>query len=118
MWRCLCSDADINVVATDFDLARPKGNERSPGCTKEERFDFGKVCEGVGLVDMFRRLYPSDPGYTYYGYRSDCRAKGIGWRLDYFLVTQGIVDDVLDMRVYKEVEGSDHVPLSMTINRF
>ncbi len=112
---------DLNVAHTPLDLARPKGNEKTPGFTPTERADFTHMLERCDLVDSFRARHPDTPGcYTYYSYRFNCRAKGIGWRLDYFLTSLGMDQDVRACAIRKDMDpgpSSDHVPLVLELQR-
>ncbi|PVZ97925.1 hypothetical protein BB558_006108 [Smittium angustum] len=110
---------DLNVSHKPVDLARPETNARSAGYTIEERTGFDKILEG--RVDTFRKLNPDERigGYSYYGYRFNSREKLIGWRLDYFVVSESIVDKVVSSFVRSECYGaSDHVPIVMYLQDF
>ncbi|KAJ3101661.1 DNA-(apurinic or apyrimidinic site) lyase [Phlyctochytrium planicorne] len=81
---------DLNVAHTALDLTNPTTNTKTPGFTPEERNDFSRILAGPPtFVDTWRHFYPKEvKGYTFYGYRFKCREKGIGWRLDYFVVSE------------------------------
>ncbi|KAJ1798905.1 hypothetical protein LPJ59_002188 [Coemansia sp. RSA 2399] len=114
---------DLNVAHHPVDLARPETNKRSAGFTIEERDGFTELLKGssgVPRVDVFRALNPDAraSGYTYFGYRANCREKAIGWRLDYFVVSQPLMPRVRDIFVRNQCYGaSDHVPLVLLLKR-
>ncbi|KAJ2833334.1 hypothetical protein GGI24_000887 [Coemansia furcata] len=107
---------DLNVAHHEIDLARPDTNKRSAGFTIEERDGFTALLSGGkhSRIDAFRKLYPDAlaEGYTYFGYRANCREKNVGWRLDYFVVSQPLMQRVTDVIVRNKCYGaSDHVPI-------
>ncbi|KAJ2796048.1 hypothetical protein H4R20_005669 [Coemansia guatemalensis] len=113
---------DLNVAHCAVDLARPDSNKRSAGFTVEERDSFTATLAGTSYprTDMFRHLHPAAraDAYTYFGYRGNCREKGIGWRLDYFVVSQPLMPRVADVLVRNQCYGaSDHVPLVLFLRR-
>ncbi|KAJ2447896.1 hypothetical protein GGF42_005317 [Coemansia sp. RSA 2424] len=113
---------DLNVAHHEIDLARPDSNKRSAGFTVEERDGFTALLSGGKhpRVDAFRKLYPDalSEGYTYFGYRSNCRQKNVGWRLDYFVVSEPLMPRVVDVIVRNECYGaSDHLPVVMYLTK-
>ncbi len=106
---------DLNVAHEEIDLARPKENIGNAGFSYEER---GKMTELVsaGFTDSFRLIYPNDKRYSWWSYRAGARAKDIGWRIDYFLVSDRIKDKIKDAYIYKDVMGSDHCPVGIEID--
>jgi len=115
---------DLNVAPTAIDLANPKSNwNKTPGYTKDETEAFENILNppesapGAGkFVDVWRQRYPERKHYTYYSYRFNCRTKGIGWRLDMFVVSERIVEKVKMCEIRSEIYGaSDHVPVVMEI---
>lgn len=82
---------DLNVAHEEIDIARPDTNHKSAGFTDEERGDFGKLLNEGDFVDVWRHHNPSVQDFTYYGYRFNCKAKNIGWRLDYFVASRRLV---------------------------
>ncbi|KAJ2650972.1 hypothetical protein IWW40_001991 [Coemansia sp. RSA 1250] len=107
---------DLNVAHCEVDLARPDTNHRSAGFTDEERGSFSKTLQGSAYprIDAFRHLHPDARGdaYTYFGYRANCREKAVGWRLDYFVVSQPLLPRVAGVVNRNQCYGaSDHVPL-------
>ena len=107
---------DLNVAHTPIDLARPKANTRSAGFTEEERRDMTALL-GAGFVDTFRHFHPDVPYcYTYWGRRFDVRARNIGWRLDYAIVSQRLLPRVHASLIRSEAYGvSDHVPIVLLL---
>lgn len=106
---------DLNVAPEEIDLARPKDNRLSPGFTDAEREDFrGYLAEG--LVDILRDRNPGVPGlYTWWTARGGAREKNVGWRIDQFLVSRPLVDQVARVAIHPEVLGSDHCPISLEL---
>ena len=109
----LCGD--FNTAHRAIDLRNPKQNENSTGFLPEERLWIDRFLEH-GFVDIYRRLYPERVQYTWWTYRMNARARNIGWRLDYFLISPGLVDRVEDAIIHDEVAGADHCPVSLVID--
>lgn len=102
---------DLNVAFREIDLKNPKSNEGNSGFTKEEREKMVKLLE-AGFTDSFRYLYPDREGaYTWWSYMFKARERNIGWRIDYFLVSNRIAPYIMDSRMDAEVMGSDHCPI-------
>ena len=106
---------DFNTAHREIDLANPKANEKNTGFLPEERVWIDKFLEH-DFVDIFRHLYPDRVGYTWWTYRMNARARNIGWRLDYFLVSRGLVGKTADVVIHDEVMGSDHCPVSLILD--
>lgn len=106
---------DLNCAHQEIDIYNPDGNRRSAGFTNEERTSFEKNFLQRGLADTFRRQHPNSVGYTYWGYRTAARPKNQGWRLDYFLASDVLLDLVYDSYILPDVEGSDHCPIGLTL---
>lgn len=110
----LCGD--MNVAHNPIDLARPDSNFNSPGFSFDERNDFDMLLD-VGLIDTFRYLYPDiGDAYSYWSYMRNARDKNIGWRLDYFLVSKQLIDRVNDVKMRKDILGSDHCPVELYLS--
>ena len=108
---------DFNVANTDMDLARPKANyDKSAGYTQREIDGFNDFLS-AGLVDSFRKLHPEEVKYSYFSYRANARANNVGWRIDYFLVSESLMENVEQAEIYKEYEGSDHVPIQLVLKK-
>ncbi|XP_022703049.1 uncharacterized protein LOC111268356 [Varroa jacobsoni] len=106
---------DLNVAHQEIDLANPKTNKRNAGFTQEERDGLTALLE-QGFVDTFRKLYPNrTKAYTFWSYMMNARAKNIGWRLDYFIVSEQFVSKVIDNEIRDKVMGSDHCPIVLHI---
>jgi exodeoxyribonuclease-3 len=103
---------DINTAHNEIDLKNPKANENSTGFLPEERQWIDLFLEH-GFVDIYRHLYPERVQYTWWTYRMNARIRDIGWRLDYFLVSQALLGCVTDTVIHNEVHGSDHCPVSL-----
>lgn len=109
----LCGD--YNIAHTAIDLARPKANEDNPGYLPEEREAMTKFLK-AGYVDVFREANPEGDHYTWWSYRANARANNIGWRIDYHCVNEDFTSRVRNPRILKGVMGSDHCPVSITID--
>lgn len=106
---------DMNVAPEDIDLARPKDNRMNPGFTDEEREDFRSYL-AAGLHDVLRERNPGVPGlYTWWTARGGAREKNVGWRIDHFLVSGGLLARVQDVRIHPQVLGSDHCPVLLDL---
>ena len=107
---------DMNCAAEEIDIHSPKTNLRSAGFTIEERESFAERYLKNGLTDAFRTLHPGIVGYTYWGYRFNLRAKNKGWRLDYFLLSDALMNRVHDCYHLPSFMGSDHAPLGISVD--
>ncbi len=106
---------DLNVAHQPIDIARAKENyNKSAGYTQQEIDGFTKLLES-GFVDTFRRLYPEEVKYTYWNVMFNSRARNVGWRIDYFLVSDSLVPHIKDAMIYDQILGSDHCPVGLKI---
>lgn len=106
---------DLNVAHEEIDLKNPKPNMGKAGFSDEER---GKMTEllAAGFADTFRRLYPDLTGvYSWWSYRFNSRANNAGWRIDYFIVSDRLMDRVKDSLILTDIEGSDHCPVELIL---
>jgi len=107
---------DFNVAHTAIDLARPKQNyNRSAGYMQEEITGFQNLMD-AGYVDSYRHLYPEQIKYSWWSYRAGARAKNIGWRIDYFITSNGISDSIRETDIFNEIMGSDHCPVFLDLD--
>jgi exodeoxyribonuclease-3 len=107
---------DLNVAATEIDLARPNENRGKHGFTDEERAGFANYLK-AGFVDTFRAAHPADTtAYTWWSHWSNARARNIGWRIDYFLISSVLAKKVTAAEIHPEQIGSDHCPISITLD--
>lgn len=106
---------DFNTAHREIDLAHPKSNLFTSGFLAEERAWIDRYLEH-GFVDIFRQLYPDRVQYTWWNVISNARTRNVGWRLDYYLISQGLVNRVEDVIVHDSVLGSDHCPVSLLLN--
>ena len=108
----LCGD--LNVAHQEIDLKNPKTNRRNAGFTDEER---GKMTQllAAGFSDTYRALYPDKVEYSWWSYRFKAREKNAGWRIDYFIVSDRLMDRVADARIHTEIFGSDHCPVELEL---
>ncbi len=107
---------DLNVAHEEIDLARPKDNHFSAGFSDEERAGFTALLS-AGFVDTFRSLHPDEPSwYSWWSYRGGARARNVGWRIDYFCVSESFTGAVKNAAIHADIMGSDHCPVSLEIN--
>ncbi len=105
---------DFNTAHMPIDLKNPKSNQKTSGFLPEEREWVQKFLDH-GFVDIYRRLYPERVQYTWWTYVSNARQRGVGWRLDYFLVSEGLIPRVKDAVIHDEILGSDHCPVELIL---
>ena len=106
---------DLNVAHKEIDLANPKTNTMNAGFTKEERAKFDQVVSS-GLVDAFRYLHPDTGGaYSWWSYMGGARARNIGWRIDYFVVSEVLAPLLKEVDIRSDVTGSDHCPVEIEV---
>jgi exodeoxyribonuclease-3 len=105
---------DFNTAHNEIDLANPKENSKTSGFLPEER-EWIDIYLKNGFKDAYRELYPQRVQYTWWTYRFTARARNIGWRLDYFLVSNGFMDQIDDVIIHEQIQGSDHCPVSIII---
>ena len=106
---------DLNVAHEEIDLKNPKTNHFSAGFTDEERGKFTELLNS-GFSDTFRSLHPEKVEYSWWSYMFQARQKNVGWRIDYFVVSNRIMDKVKEAKIYTEIMGSDHCPVSIEID--
>jgi exodeoxyribonuclease-3 len=105
---------DMNVAHTEDDLANPKPNIGKKGFTQEERAGFDNWLK-AGLVDVFRRDHQGNGYYTWWSHFANARARNVGWRIDYFLVSDKLAGRVKSANIYPKIMGSDHCPISIEL---
>ena len=103
---------DLNVAHTEIDLKNPKTNHFNPGFTDEERRGFTNIVNN-GFIDTFREFNKQGGHYTWWSYMFQARAKDIGWRIDYFCISESLKSKLKDSYILKDVMGSDHAPIVM-----
>lgn len=106
---------DLNVAHEEIDLKNPKTNHHSAGFTDEERNKFTELLN-AGFRDTFRTLYPEKVEYSWWSYMFHAREKNVGWRIDYFVVSDRIMPKVKDSKIYTRIMGSDHCPVGIEID--
>lgn len=110
----LCGD--LNVAHKEIDLKNPSSNRRSAGFTDEEREKFSALLD-AGFVDTFRHFYPDLPDrYTWWSYITKARTRNAGWRIDYFVTSEGLTDRLQDAYIFDEIMGSDHCPVGLSLD--
>lgn len=106
---------DLNVAHKEIDLKNPKTNRKNAGFTDEERGCFTTLLEN-GFIDTFRYFYPDkEDAYSWWSYRFHARTRNAGWRIDYFLASEGLQERLLDASIHTQVMGSDHCPVELAI---
>jgi len=105
---------DFNTAHQEIDLANPKANSTTSGFLPEERVWVTRYLEN-GFSDAFRMLYPDKVQYTWWTYITNARARNVGWRLDYYLVTNSLMDRVRSVTIQDQIMGSDHCPVTIEI---
>ena len=106
---------DLNVAHQEIDLKNPQTNRRNAGFTDEERGKMSVLLDS-GFVDTFRLLHPTEEGaYSWWSYRFRAREKNVGWRIDYFIVSQRLAPQVAEAAIHAEVMGSDHCPVELRL---
>jgi exodeoxyribonuclease-3 len=108
----LCGD--LNVAHQPIDLKNPKSNERNPGYSIEERTKMTNLLSS-GFIDSYRYLNPDKIGYSWWSYRFQSRQKNIGWRIDYFIVSEHLKNRIANAYILPEILGSDHCPVGLEI---
>ena len=107
---------DLNVAHKEIDLKNPKTNRKNAGFTDDERQKMTELLE-AGFVDTFRHFYPDLEGaYSWWSYMFKAREKNAGWRIDYFLASEGLKEQLVDANIYSEILGSDHCPIGLVVN--
>ena len=103
---------DMNVAHQEIDLKNPKTNRRNAGFTDEERAKFTALLS-KGFIDTFRTLHPTDITYSWWSYRFRAREKNTGWRIDYFVTSQRLLEHIKDAKIHTDIMGSDHCPVEL-----
>ncbi len=106
---------DLNVAHNEIDLKNPKSNERNAGFTIEERTKFTQLLQS-GFIDSFRYLYPDTTKYSWWSYRFNARKNNAGWRIDYFVISERLKNNLIDSKIHNEIYGSDHCPIELDID--
>lgn len=105
---------DFNTAHREIDLKNPKANENVSGFLPVERAMLDTFL-GHGYVDVFRHLYPEQVQYTWWSYRTRARERNAGWRIDYFYVSENLLEQIDECRIMDEIEGSDHCPVALNL---
>jgi len=106
---------DLNVAHQEIDLARPKGNHKNPGFSPQERASFDNII-AADFTDTFRHFHPdTTEAYSWWSYRAGARARNVGWRIDYFCVSNTMIESLEKAWILPEVLGSDHCPVAIEI---
>jgi exodeoxyribonuclease-3 len=115
--RSIVICGDVNTAHEEIDLANPGPNKKNTGFLPEERAWVSRLLDH-GYVDVFRHRNPELAGaYTWWSNRKGVRERNVGWRIDYFFVSDDLMDRVVDARIHPEVMGSDHCPISLELER-
>ena len=105
---------DLNVAHEEIDIKNPKTNRRNAGFTDEEREKM-TILLNDGFTDSFRYLHPDEVTYSWWSYRFKAREKNAGWRIDYFLVSDRIKEQITEAKIHTEIMGSDHCPVEVDL---
>ena len=105
---------DMNVAHQEIDLKNPSTNRRNAGFTDEERAKFSELLQ-AGFIDSWRSLNPGVIKYSWWSYRFQARAKDVGWRIDYFLVSDNLRERIAGAEIHNEIFGSDHCPVELIL---
>ena len=105
---------DLNVAHNPIDLKNPKANEQNAGYSIQERTKFNELLN-AGFIDTFRYLYPEKVEYSWWSYRFNSRLKNIGWRIDYFIVSNSLKEKIKESKIHANILGSDHAPIELNI---
>lgn len=105
---------DYNTAHREIDLKNPKQNEKSSGFLPIEREYIDRFLE-IGFIDAYRHFYPDKIEYTWWSYMFKAREKNVGWRIDYFFVSNNFISKVKDVEILTHIQGSDHCPVKLTI---
>ena len=105
---------DLNVAHNEIDLKNDKTNHKNAGFTDEERAKMTELLES-GFIDTFRYKYPTSETYSWWSYMFKAREKNAGWRIDYFLVSEDLKDQIEDAYIYTDIFGSDHCPVGLLL---
>ncbi len=106
---------DFNTAHREIDLAHPKANEKTSGFLPEERAWIDRYLEH-GFIDIYRSIYPERVQYTWWTYITNARKRNVGWRLDFFYVSEGLMPRVKDVIIHDQIMGSDHCPVSLLLD--
>ena len=107
---------DLNVAHKEIDLKNPKQNTKNAGFTIEERTKFSALLD-CGFIDSYRHFYPNKAdAYTWWSYMANARAKNIGWRIDYFLLSTALSSNLKSAEIYSDILGSDHCPVGISLD--
>ena len=106
---------DLNVAHEEIDIKNPQANRKNAGFSDEERNKMSELLN-AGFTDTFRSLYPDTVKYSWWSYRFKARERNAGWRIDYFLVSNRIRQNVKDAMIYDQIQGSDHCPVGLDIS--
>lgn len=105
---------DLNVAHEEIDIKNPKTNRRNAGFTDEERQQFTRLLS-EGFIDTFRTLHPTEVTYSWWSYRFHAREKNAGWRIDYFVTSQRLLEHIKDAKIHTQIMGSDHCPVELLL---
>lgn len=106
---------DMNVAHQEIDLKNPATNHLNPGFSDEEREKMTALLE-AGFIDTWRMQHPSEAKYSWWSYRMNARERNVGWRIDYFLVTEQLRERIQSTDILNDVFGSDHCPVELVLN--
>lgn len=106
---------DLNVAHNEIDIKNPDSNHFNPGFSDQERQKFTELLN-KGFIDTFRYLYPNKIQYSWWSYRFNARMNNVGWRIDYYVVSDSLKDKIKESKILTDIEGSDHAPILLEID--
>lgn len=106
---------DLNVAHEEIDLKNPATNHFNPGFSDEERGKFSALL-AAGFVDTWRTLHPEEVKYSWWSYRMAARDRNVGWRIDYFLVSESLRGSIVSADIHNQIFGSDHCPVELVLS--
>ena len=115
MTKPVITCGDFNAAHAEIDLARPEYNHHNAGFTDEERKGISNILS-AGFLDTFRFLHPKSERYTWWSHWGNARANNVGWRIDYFFISESLCGKLKGAEIYEKVMGSDHCPISITLD--
>ncbi len=105
---------DFNVAHEEIDIKNAKSNRGNAGFTDEERAKFTDLLN-AGFIDTYRYFNPEEAKYTWWSYIGKARENNVGWRIDYFVVSKGFINNIAEPKIYNEITGSDHCPIGLIV---
>jgi exodeoxyribonuclease-3 len=106
---------DLNVAHEEIDLKNPNTNHQNAGFTDTERNKMTELLD-AGFTDTFRFVYPEKQEFSWWSYMFHAREKNVGWRIDYFIISNSLANKIMDSKIHTDILGSDHCPIELDID--